>query len=676
MSFKIIKRKAKGFFKPDDVDTIKRAVHLVHQIITDASILVRSYYLQWFDEHHPLDDLDNVLEVDKNLFTMACQIIQGKIKPSCRSEKTLAEKGDTFDKLLSLHNRLYSRVNDKTTVDSDLSLSYVIAYSIKNLLTAYENNVHCHFPKYPKRYIFCDGLKNGLNVTTARKEAALITNSFLYDFELSEELQEKARDYEFLFPTKMTVKELPRAWDLKVHPWIYLYKMVEINQMLETQFPMVPEEHRKLLNPLPFHSSFVPMHIRLDTSGLSQLLMNEEKIEKFKKEYEVVHGVTLKMESKADMLSSFEKLFGKKPSSNDEAGSFATDLWDYITNLKSCKQWKELENVTYKKEKNTYRFDNSVVTDGVSVSFQVIESSKFGRKQLKGRKKEIKEEDTVGEKTITDWSGYKLLACDPGKCDILTITDGYTTLCYTKGQRDHDTYREVRTKETNKRRRKSGLETYETQVMNRFTKRSCLLDVFGRYASNRKRKEKEFSNLYSHQMFREFKFTTYCRQKSSESRFAHKVQKTFKNASPQGELKTCMSQAMKDNRCRQATNGFIIGWGDWGRTTNMKNLAPTPGIGIRRRFEGWFKTLTINEHYTSQTCPCCGGEPSLKKATINGKERHHLLRCSNDTCTSRWWNRNVVGSFNILKKLIDMKVASEETIGSRRKRKQPLKSRT
>lgn len=675
MPFRIIKRKAKGFFKSEDIDTIKKAVQLVHQIVTDSSILVRAYYLQWFDEHHPLDDLNAVLEVDEKLFIMASQIVQGSTKPSCRSEKTMTEQKETFHKMLSIHKKLYSRVNTETTISSNLSLSHVIAYSVENLLTAYVNNVQSHFPKYPKRYILCDGMQKGLKEKQARKEAALITNAYLYDFELSEELQSKASSYEFLFPKKMTIKELPRCWDLKVHPWIYLYKMVEINQMLETQFPKVPEEHRRLLNPLPFHSSFVPMHIRLDTSGLSQLLMNGVKIKDFKSLYELEHpGVVLNMKSKADMLSKFEKLFGRAPTSSEEAGCFATDLWTYITNLKTCRQWKELANVFYKKEKKTYRFDNSVVTDGVSVSFQVIESTTFGRKQLSGRKKKKKDDAQEREEPQTDWTGYKLLACDPGKRDILSITDGHTTLCYTKGQRDQDTYRDVRTNETIKRRRTSGLESYETQVMNRYTKRSCLFDVFGRYASNRKRKEREFQDLYGRPMFREFKFTTYCRQKSSESRFAQKVQKTFENAAPQGVMKTCMTQEMKDNRCYQATRGFIIGWGDWGKQTNMKNQAPTPGIGIRRRFEGWFKTVTINEHFTSQTCPCCGGEPSLKKAIVNQTEKHHLLRCSNDTCTSRWWNRNVVGSFNILNRLFEKKIASEETTGSGRKRRSPRKS--
>ena len=89
----------------------------------------------------------------------------------------------------------------------------------------------------------------------------------------------------------------------------------------------------------------------------------------------------------------------------------------------------------------------------------------------------------------------------------------------------------------------------------------------------------------------------------------------------------------------------------WGKNPNvLKGCCPTPGIGIRTNFERYYKTMTINEYLTSQTCPCCKKERCLKKQKINDIERHHLLRCTNDQCHSRWWNRNVVGSFNILSK--------------------------
>ena len=96
-------------------------------------------------------------------------------------------------------------------------------------------------------------------------------------------------------------------------------------------------------------------------------------------------------------------------------------------------------------------------------------------------------------------------------------------------------------------------------------------------------------------------------------------------------------------------NKIVVGWGNWGRSPNLKGSAPTPGIGFRRRAQTRFQTVTVDEHFTSQDCPCCG-ERKLENPKI-GKEqvsKHHLLHCRNEACQCRWWNRNVVGSLNIL----------------------------
>lgn len=196
-------------------------------------------------------------------------------------------------------------------------------------------------------------------------------------------------------------------------------------------------------------------------------------------------------------------------------------------------------------------------------------------------------------------------------------------------------------------------------------------------ASEKKHKEKEFQALYGNPIFKEFKFTVHCRIKSSEQKFADQI-KTFSKSGHEPK-KLGMSEEMKENREKEVTKPkeLLIGWGNWGKTPNkLKGVAPTPGIGIRERFERFFKTVTVDEHYTSPTCPYCKGEPSLRKVTINGTEKHHLLCCTNDICTSRWWNRNTVGSLNILSRLFEMKVSGEETTRTGRKRKQPLKSRT
>jgi len=70
--------------------------------------------------------------------------------------------------------------------------------------------------------------------------------------------------------------------------------MVMINLSLELEFLNIKTKYKRLLSPLPLHSSFVPMHIRMDTSGISQLLMTHEKIKDFKIVYEIEHpGDTL-----------------------------------------------------------------------------------------------------------------------------------------------------------------------------------------------------------------------------------------------------------------------------------------------------------------------------------------------------------------------------------------------
>ena len=146
------------------------------------------------------------------------------------------------------------------------------------------------------------------------KQAAHIINILMHgDTPNSSEVAQLVEVYQHLVPLCVQKRsQKPRCYDMKVNPWPYLRKMVDISRMLEHDFQDVRAKLRKLYNPLPFHSSFVPNHIRLDTSGISQLLMDKARIQDFKRLYELEHfGETLQMTNKADMLRSFEKLLGR-----------------------------------------------------------------------------------------------------------------------------------------------------------------------------------------------------------------------------------------------------------------------------------------------------------------------------------------------------------------------------
>lgn len=294
----IIKRKSKGFFKPDDVPIIKSVVNDVQDIITNASILVRAYYLDWFDKQ----DASNpqYLEVDNSLIHLATQVVQGakelKTRNTGKKEdddkaKKKSQNKEHFQNLLRVCNDIFG-TNFK--VSSEFSISHILAYSIGNLVTAYTNNIQEHFIKYPKRFIRCDLLAKGFSSKEAKTYAAIISNYFFYEEVTTKNALSKAiqtvieaiktkggslEQYMALFP-KLQDNEKPRCYQITSIPWTYLFYMVKINKELETSFQTVPEKYKRLLNPLPFHSSFIPMHVRIDTSGICQLLMNKQRFQK------------------------------------------------------------------------------------------------------------------------------------------------------------------------------------------------------------------------------------------------------------------------------------------------------------------------------------------------------------------------------------------------------------
>lgn len=667
----IVKRKLRGFFSPNEVTTIQQAVLDCHKILSNASILLRAFCIDWYDKN----GFETCLTLEHFHVSFACNIVQGVRKPPIRGGESTTnnEKIKTFIHILDVYDNIY---DSKDCITTEYSLSHILAYSIDNLLTAFENNITNHFPKYPKRFIKCKLLSMGFNLYTSKRVATIITNHYLYDMPLDaldgiEDLQQvkiHVKAFQHLFIDKQTKKEQSRAWDLKVNPWLYLSKMVQINKALETDFANVSDDNKRLYNPLPFHSSFVPMHVRIDTSGLCQLLMDKNKIKEFKEYYEINNpGVEVNMRSKADMLSSFEKLTGKKDCTKEETGLFATSLWEFLTNLRTCRQRNDIYN-TFKGV--DWVFDNAIITDGVSVSFQVINKEQFGRKTLSGRKPKVSKESPKVQEPYKVLEHEKVLSCDPGKHDLMAVTDGSKTITYTRGQRNQDTFEKERKQQTLKRKRQSGMEDYESNVLNKYCKRSCHFDTFKGYCQARKAREDELIALYSHPIFRQFKFTQHCKVKSSESKFSTRIFNTFKDGMV--KKRRCMDNKMLYNASKtvRSQKEIVIVWGDWGKAPNtIKGLQPTPGIGLRKSMEKWYKTITVNENLTSQRCPCCQGGRCLKKAVMNNTEVHHLLRCTNDNCKSRWWNRNVVGSFNIIFRSLNPDILFEEPSLKKRKTK-------
>ena len=96
-----MKRKIKGFFHSEDLKTIRQVVHDVHKIVSNASILVRSYIIQSFHKNNKLP------VIDKDIFSIASRIVQGSKTSGFRN----TEKRDKV-RLLKLKEKEYQESKD------------------------------------------------------------------------------------------------------------------------------------------------------------------------------------------------------------------------------------------------------------------------------------------------------------------------------------------------------------------------------------------------------------------------------------------------------------------------------------------------------------------------------------------------------------------------------------
>ena len=291
--------------------------------------------------------------------------------------------------------------------------------------------------------------------------------------------------------------------------------------------------------------------------------------------------------------------------------------------------------------------------------------SNQAKKKFKGRKvNRNKKKDEFEHEVKPD---TLFLGCDPGKSDLIAITDGSHTFKYTRGVREKDCERKKYERRSQNERTKLVMKgdfqskraiipgyypmiqdptllTYEQEVLSGSSSKSCDLQVFLKYVKFKLFMEDEVTKVYSAPRFRNDRFTRFVLTKSSEDKMLNRMKK-FVDKRNERKTNRCHDQIVQDNVDKMDYKNVSIFYGDWGRNTSLKNQPPTPGIGLRRKIDKVFDTITVPEHFTSQTCPCCKERtlknPKLDDPTRSVEFKHHLLCCT--SCGS-WWNRNWVTS--------------------------------
>ena len=139
---------------------------------------------------------------------------------------------------------------------------------------------------------------------------------------------------------------------------------------------------------------------------------------------------------------------------------------------------------------------------------------------------------------------YARVAADPGKGDIIRLTDGARTLRYTKARRDRECrFLQHQEKTLDKKQHRCcfdleipigdtilkapTIEEIETMFLTTFNTKSCSRDRFVAYLEGRRLVAHHLASFYRGAYFRSRKYSSYLAKKASEDKLVDRIRNTF-----------------------------------------------------------------------------------------------------------------------------------------------------
>jgi len=391
----------------------------------------------------------------------------------------------------------------------------------------------------------------------------------------------------------------------------------------------------------PQRSGNVPSSMKFDTVGLVYTL-KDTIIEKFKEEYikksaiifnnyldinnksdiitkelsnkEIINilqqkiigynKTNLKYVNKENYIEEFKNKLNKLLTLNfiaQNAKIFRDDIFKFVFNF----------NNRVFKHKNKV-FNHIITTDGYSIIVDMVNKkiNKYEKKikkeviienneeiikiksldeKLRGENEPLNLEDInlTEEEKVQLLKENTLVGCDPGKNDLVTITED---------RLEGDTFDNKRKvyKYSSKRWREEILSTYQQRFINETIKKEKLekimnelskensrisnIEEFNKYI--KKREElKEKLNKFQEMKFRKLKFQRYTRTQQTEKRIVKEIKDVFK----------------------EEKKKLLIGYGNWGGNNKMSGYFSTPNKWVRKLLEvdKDIRILIVDEYNTS-----------------------------------------------------------------------------
>ena len=602
--YKTIKVPLKHIIKNFEINQpkINDLTIMAHKIVIHTLQFMKMYLINYYNINNKLPTIDAS-------FINCCMKILCKEKATGRPAKT--EIKELKDTLTVFYNQHYKQLQLDELEYTHMNT--ILDYLSISIITDYENNIKCHYVEYIERYVNVIWKKKFIiekirKIKKTKKEKDDAINRFNSDLrKIKNDLlnventnfKSKAFYHKWIKEQKkliLPIKEFKKSnlyYDIQCVPMDYLPKMIYMMKIIE-------KEGLTINNPFPLRTDIIPKHIRIDTTILVHTLL------------------TKKYGNKSDYLFK-----GNLKKNEDK-------IWKFFFRT-------ERQCFT----KPNYSFHHMIETDGISASILLIRKDKIGKRIVSRECKTTSNEkyiDELNDITYNIIKNKKIVAIDPGKCDLIYCVDGdnkeANTFRYSQDQRRKETklkkYNKLIIKEKETKIVGKTIIEYETEL-SKYNKKSLDLVKYKDYVKNKNKINKIIMDFYSKSLFRKLKLNGYINRKRNE-------QKLIKN----------FSNKFGDKE------DVIVCFGDFEQKKHMKFKEPTKGKGMRTLFrKNGFLTYLVDEFRTSCRCSSCEGLNEKFKVIENPKPYrsgsvlvHGLLKCK--SC-SGVWNRDCNGATNIYK---------------------------
>jgi len=602
--FKGIKISLKSVLKHPDINLpkITNAVIKCNKIVIQTLMFMKLFLLDHYEKHNSMPNINDE-------FINSCMKILCNEKATGRPPKQ--EIKQLKEKLTTFYNTDFQPLIQNENLDYT-HMNTILDYLTIDILTMYENNIKFHYVEYVERYVnvvwkkkFIVSKIRKMNITQKEKEQRVSNlcsqlRKIKTDLLNVENTNYKSHSMyhswinqqkQIITPSKTNYKKNNIVYDLMCSPMDYYPSIIKMMKQVE-------KEEQTISNVFPMRSEVIPKHIRLDTTTLVHLLM------------------TKKQGNKSDYLTK-----GNLKRKEDK-------IWEFF--------FRTERKMFHKKY---YEFHHMIETDGVSCSLLLLRKDLIGKK-LPMMKKGLSTETYIDELTdYTELQNKKIVAIDPGKCDLIYCVDDdnkeANKFRYSQDKRRKETkkkkYSKIQLELKKEKINGKTIIEWETEL-SKLNKKTLTISKFKEYIQKKSEINNMLFTFYEKYIFRKLRLQSYRNTKKSEQKMINQFKKIFGNEKE-----------------------VIVCFGDYEQKKQMKFKEPTKGKGMRTLFrKAGFQTYMVDEFRTSCMCSKCGIGICKKtmvrenpKPYRTGNIIVHGLICCKNGCG--YWNRDVNGATNIYK---------------------------